>query len=546
MAAASALLSLFLVTSQTAVAPATPSGPDALAEAYFLFVQGRLLESSGNTDGAIAAYRKSLDIVPTAGAVYAELASLYARTDRLGEAVQAAEKAIGVEPSNRQAHRLMGFVRTAMAERPSAGQSAEMLVTQAIDHFEKALAGGRRDPAAELALGRLYVQAGRSEQAVAALRAFLAAQPGHPDAMMLLAEVYDGLGRTADATALLTDVIQIDRDQFRARVMLADLHERNGRWKDAASVWGDLVALGPRARSYRTRYATALVNAGDLDAGRRELINVTKDSPRDLSAWYLLSQVERRAGNAAGAEEAAKRIAEIDADDGRGPLALADAKIAAGDLKGAVAVLEPRVAAARENDVRNGTYTRMASNLALALQELGEQPRAIGVLEAAVRREPTDIDLQFELAAIYERSGRIDDAERAFRAVIAKDPQHAEALNYLGYMLAERGRQLDEAVALVKRALVLDAENPSFLDSLGWAYFKQGAYDNARDPLERAAAARPRNSVIQDHLGDLYLRVKRYRDAVTAFDRALAGDRDGIDVPAVTKKRDRARELAGR
>jgi tetratricopeptide (TPR) repeat protein len=541
-----ALLSFVVLSSQVAAAPATQPGPDALAEAYFLFMQGRLLESNGNADGAIAAYRKSLDIVPAAGAIYAELASLYARTNRLGEAVQAAEKAISVEPANRQAHRLMGFVRAAMADRPAPGTTSETLIAQAIDHFEKALAGGRRDAPAELALSRLYVQAGRLDPAVTTLRAFLAAQPGNPDAMLLLAEVYDGLGRDAEATALLTDVIQIDPDQFRARVMLADLHERNGRWKEAASVWGDLVGLGPRARSYRTRYATALVNAGDLEGGRRELINVTKDSPRDVSAWYLLSQVERRAGNAAGAEEAAKRIAEIDADDGRGPLAMADARIAAGDLKGAVAVLEPRVTAAREDDVRNGTYTRMASNLALALQELGERPRAIGVLEAAVKREPTDIDLQFELAAAYERSGRIDDAERTFRAVIAKDPQHAEALNYLGYMLAERGRQLDEAVDLVTRALVLDAENPSFLDSLGWAYFKKGAFERARDPLERAAAARPKNSVIQDHLGDLYVQVKRYRDAVAAFDRALAGDRAGIDVPAVTKKRDRARELAGR
>ena len=541
-----ALLSLVLLTSQAAAAPATQAGTEALSEAYFLFIQGRLLEGRGDTDGAIAAYRKSLEIVPDAGGVYAELAAVYARANRVGDAVQAAEKAISLEPTNRLAHRLMGFVRAAMSERPSPGMSTETLVAQAIDHFEKALADGRRDPAAELALGQLYVQAGRPDRAVTALRAFLAAQPGNPDAMMLLAEVYDGLGRTAEATTLLTDVIAIDPDQFRARAMLADMHERSGRWKEAAAVWGDLVALGPRARSYRTRYATALVNAGDLEGGRRELLTVTKDSPRDLSAWYLLSQVERRAGNAAGAEEAAKRIAEIDPDDGRGPLALSDAKMAAGDAKGAIAVLEPRVAAGREADVRSGTYTRMASNLAAAFEELGERPRGIAVLEGAVKREPTDLDLQFDLAAAYERSHRIDDAERVFRDVIAKDPQHAGALNYLGYMLAERGRKLDEAVDLLKRALVLEDGNPSFLDSLGWAYFKQGAYENAREPLERAAAALPRNSVIQDHLGDFYFQVKRYRDAVTAFDRALAGDRDGIEVPAVTKKRDRARELAGR
>ncbi len=169
----------------------------------------------------------------------------------------------------------------------------------------------------------------------------------------------------------------------------------------------------------------------------------------------------------------------------------------------------------------------------------------MSVLEAAHARVPADQGLLFSLAAAYERDSRFDRAEQTFRDVIAREPDNAEALNYLGYMLADRGQQLDDAVSLVKRALALEPANPSFLDSLGWAYFKQGHLDAARDPLEHAAAALPKTSIIQDHLGEIYFQLKRYKDAAGAWDRALAGDREGIDVASVTKKRDRARELGG-
>jgi len=535
---------LFSLQGATALTPAPAADP--AGEAYLLFIEGRLLEARGEVAGAVAAYRRALELAPKAGEIHAELASLYARQNRANEAVAEAEAALKIDPANRQAHRILGFVQAALSERPTPGTSADALVAEAIGHFEKTLSDGRQDPAAELALGRLYVQADRFPEAIATLRTFLVNQPGYPEAMLLLAEAYEGAGRTGETVRLLQDVISIDPDQMRARAWLADLYERAGKWNEAAATWGDLVKLGPRARSYRSRYATALVNAGDVSGGRRELLAITKDSPRDISAWFLLSQVERRAGNPEAAEEAARRIAEIDPEDARGPLALAESRVARGDFRGAAGALEQRVAAGRDADVNSGTYARMASSLAEALQSAGEGARAISVLEAAQKRDPTDLGLEFELAASYDRNHRQDDAERVFRSVIAKDPQHADALNYLGYMLADHGKRLDEAVSFVKRALAIEADNPSYLDSLGWAYFKQGQIDSARDPLERAAAALPKNSVIQDHLGDVYFQMKRYRDAVSAFDRALSGDRDGIDAPAVTKKRDRARELAGK
>jgi tetratricopeptide (TPR) repeat protein len=187
----------------------------------------------------------------------------------------------------------------------------------------------------------------------------------------------------------------------------------------------------------------------------------------------------------------------------------------------------------------------MAARLADAWMELGDSRRAIATLEGARVHAPEDAQVAFSLGAVYEQARDYGKAERTFREVIALDPEHASALNYLGYMLAERGKKLPEAVTLIERALAIDPDNAAYLDSLGWAYFKQKRFTEAVGPLERAAAGAEDSSVIQEHLGDAYTKLGRHAEAARAFDRALSGDRDGINAEDVTKKRDRARRSAG-
>jgi len=153
-----------------------------------------------------------------------------------------------------------------------------------------------------------------------------------------------------------------------------------------------------------------------------------------------------------------------------------------------------------------------------------------------MNRAAKDGSLVYEYASLLERAGRLADAERALRGVLSKDPQDANALNSLGYMLADRGQRLDEAVDLVQRALKVEPANPSFLDSLGWAYFRQGKLDLADAPLTQAAERLPTSSTVNEHLGDLRFKQERYEDAVAAFERSLAGDGDSIDRAKIEKK----------
>jgi tetratricopeptide (TPR) repeat protein len=123
------------------------------------------------------------------------------------------------------------------------------------------------------------------------------------------------------------------------------------------------------------------------------------------------------------------------------------------------------------------------------------------------------------------------------------NPRHSQALNYLGYMLADLGVRLDEAVALVKRALEEEPNNGSYLDSLGWAYFKQNKLAEAEENLLRAVERSGQQPIIREHLGDLFAKTNRMEMATQEWERALAewqrslpADRDARQIAALEKK----------
>lgn len=178
---------------------------------------------------------------------------------------------------------------------------------------------------------------------------------------------------------------------------------------------------------------------------------------------------------------------------------------------------------------------------ARALFDAGDRSAGMSVLEGAVRTFPKDTATQYALADLYKDAGRQGEAEKTLRQILAAEPANASALNYLGYLLALRGDQLDEAIQLVRRALDAEPDNGAYLDSLGWAHFRRGDLAEAERYLGAAAKRLPSNSEVQDHLGDLYARRGRLQEAVTSWTRALGGDGDDIDKAAIENKISNAR-----
>ena len=522
-----------------AQAPARPTG-----EAYYLFLQARKLEGEGDIDGAIAAHKRALALVPGASEVHAELAGLYARQNRVPEAIAEGQAALAIDPGNREAHRILGFAIGSAVEGDPGAVTPEAIESarKAIAHFEKAREGTGSDPGAELTLGRLYVLVGDFDRAIPVLNDFLLEQSGYLEAILLLSDAYAGKGDTEGAVRTLRPVMTAQPGNARAAMQLAGIYEEGGRWLEAAGVYEELAAASPRmAPALAPRRATALINAGRHDEARAILRTLSEASPDDAGVWYLVAQASLRSGALSDAERAARKISALDPNDPRGISALADVLYARREFPRALETLQPWIDRSLKGSLSSEADEMILPRAAQVLGALGRDDRAVEVLETLAERTPGNPDVTFELAAAYERARRHADAERLFREIVNADPSHALALNYLGYMLADRGERLDEAVSLISRALVLEPGNPSYQDSLGWAYYKQARYDLAVEQLARAASASADNSLVQDHYGDVLFALKRFDEAIGAWQKALAGDRSDVEPAEIESKIQRAR-----
>jgi tetratricopeptide (TPR) repeat protein len=636
--------------------PARTAPPDKIGEAYLHFMLAHRLEEADDSNGAIAEYKRAMELDPTAADIPGELAGLYLRENKIQEAMATAEQALRIAPANREANRVLGTIYAALSESSSenarrgrATAGADENLAKAIRHLELATerAAGQTDPNIRATLARLYVRSGAYDKAIPVLNDLVNQEPGWQDGPLMLAEAYAGAGRTKDAIAWLE---QRTADDPRLLPALADFYERDRRWPEAVAAYARAVQRTPRNTELKSRYASALLNLGGREnaaKARDALTEVVAARPTapDARALYLLSQAQRRLGDYSAAEATARRVIAQNNKSPWGFYALAESleerrqyqtivdelapvvaefrgkgadaafdigillphlgfayqelgqydravsafeearKLAPNDPSVAGYLVDAHLAAKKYGvaaDVAKAALTQHPNDLRLtrlqarALRLSGKTDQGIAVLEEAVKNhsgEPmayislaqiyADADrgaqavrvlqdaqakfpavdaISFELGAVYDKQKKFAEAESAFKEVLARNPENATALNYLGYMLAERGERLDESVGYLKKALAIEPENGSFLDSLGWAYFKADKLYLAEENLRRAAEQMKTNSVIQEHYGQVLFKLERYDEAIAAWMRALNGDGDSIDRGDIDKKIRAARQ----
>ena len=167
-----------------------------------------------------------------------------------------------------------------------------------------------------------------------------------------------------------------------------------------------------------------------------------------------------------------------------------------------------------------------------------QQDQAVETIEEGVTLYPENVDLLYQKAMVYERSGRHEDAWHAMKDLLAVDDEHAEALNFLAYALAVDNRDLDEAIVYAEKAVELKYA-PHILDTLGWVYYRQGRLIEALKVIEEASRQLNDDAVIYEHLAEIHLALKNMEEARAAFDKALELQPDNVDL------RDRFEKLFG-
>jgi tetratricopeptide (TPR) repeat protein len=492
------------------------------------------------------------------------LGRLYLNASRPEDAARVLRRLLVEEPDLPEAAVLLARAETALGQPERAAAALEAaasgnprLLASLAELYERqqrwpdaaatyqrlsAMSPGSHDTRIRWATALLQIDTAASfAQAREALGPVLDATPTEPRALYLLSTAERRAKDFAAAEATALKLIAAQPESPSGPFALAQVYEDQRLFVKAADVLLPAVTRFAAQADPPRELLTLLAHLGfaQLQAGRAESAIETFERARALGAGaasfdasliqaYLLARKYDQAAELARAARIRRptelRLAQLEAR----------ALSKAGRKDRAVVVMRDAVA-------EHADDVQAHLTLAEILQDAARADEADQVLDQAAERFPAEISVPFQRGALLEQRKDYSRAEAAFRQALAHDPLHAPSLNYLGYMLAERGDRLDEAVSLVERALAIDPDNGSYLDSLGWALFKQKKVDQAEPLLRRAAEQAPNNSVVQDHLGDVLWAAGKRPEAVAAWTQSLGGDRDAIDPKVVEAKIARAR-----
>jgi tetratricopeptide (TPR) repeat protein len=154
---------------------------------------------------------------------------------------------------------------------------------------------------------------------------------------------------------------------------------------------------------------------------------------------------------------------------------------------------------------------------------------AVRIAREASAKFPESTDALFRLGSSLERGGNPAEAERVFLKLLELRPNDSGTLNYLGYMWADQGVQLERAKDMLEKAVARDPRNAAYLDSLGWAYFRLGQLPVAEKNLREAYRREPADPTIEEHIGDLEARQGNTEGAIRHWEKALELKHDEPD-----------------
>lgn len=469
-----------------AILAADPNSSEALASL------GRLYVKEGQYGQAIQVLEKVPDDRKDAN-TFAMLGVAYAQLQKFGKAAEDFKMALDMDPVNVEVRRQ--YAEALMRSGQIAAARTEL---------ETVLKSDPKDGRTLLRLAQLDQTAGHYNEAVQELEQAQKLMPGDIEVAYTNAQIQDALGHEGTAIKILKQLLAetasssgkysaeqtTDRGAFLER--LGTVYRNEAQYNEALSTFQQMISLGGDQAS-RGEYLIidTYEREGQLQKAQAEAQRAVQEYPKNQSLNLAYASILGAQGRV---DEAVSRVRNFMKANGD-------------SVEAQLAIVEVYSQARRYREAQN-----------TALSVLKQNPR------------PSQKEYaQFLLGSIYERQKKYGQAEQQFRAVLASDPLNAEAYNYLGYMMADRGVELQQSVEDIKKALQLEPNNGAYLDSLGWAYYKMNRYDLARDPLEKAAHMMANDPTVLMHLGYLYMKSGQKSLAVQTWKQALRNYPSAID-----------------
>ncbi len=526
---------------QPTLATSPPKAPaSAEAEAIYSYLAYRELVQEQKPDQAAQALEKAIAIEPTPE-LYLELGNLYWRTSRLSDALLILNQGLERYPDSEillstlaktyaAQGRFDDAVQTLDEYRKKRPELIELAHEAALYRMEQGQFGEAVDrlaaipekeatPTTNFLLGKGYFGLGLYDKAIAAYQQAVIADPEYYDAWIELGLTYEAQKNYIDAERVFSQLLDFGVENQQIIFRLVDLNLKLNNPDKALSY----VRQNEENQALILETANLFLNQDFYDHAAELLDPLAQENPIPANALFYLAVLEYE-----GRDNPDKALAYLESIPVSHPHHERSLVFRIHLLyqKGEQDAARQLCLSAMDLFPKQPEFRII---LAEIHERKNEYPQALDVLLTAANLWPESTTILYRLGLVYDQMEHRDQAMIMMEKVIAKDPEHADSLNFLGYSLAEKGQDLERAEVLVQNAIKVKPDNGYFLDSLAWVYFKQGKKRLAWQEIKRAVKLVDTDPVIWEHYGDIASSLNLLPDARKGYGKSLENDGENAD-----------------
>lgn len=537
--------------------PAATSQPDAPAESIttspslvFNTLAGELAAQRGESQLAYEyAYQAAIESRSAEAAERATGFGLQANQPQ--QALQAANLWVEIEPESLKAHQIAAILNIRQHTLPTAIQHLRQVVSIA----------NSQSQAGYLQAAAIAEKAASGTKALAIMQQLIPADTDDPDALYALALTASRAQQMELASSYVDRSLKLKPEATNALVLKAHTLISTGRKSDGVAFLAQAVAQSPDNLPLRTAYARTLVELNEVEPALEQYAFLYRKQPENPDTVYalgILSMQLDRLDDAKGyleqlienrqryneasfylgviAEEQKQTDQALDwygrvEGDQQAEAQVRIAKILSdqGDLNAARETLQRLRIAQPQHQLK---FYLIEAEL---LRDIGQYATAHEIYSRALEDFVDNTELLYARGLNAADMDRVDILEHDLRKILATQPDHIDALNALGYTLADKTDRLDEAKRYIERALSMKPDSPAILDSMGWVEFRLGNLAAARRFLEQAAELNA-DPEIASHLGEVLWTMGETGRAKAVWDAAEEKEPDNRFIPAVKQR----------
>lgn len=552
------------------------------------FINGNILEAQNNYTAAAQEFEKALQYDTTAG-MYYSLSKNYFYSNRLIQALSTIKNAVLLDSSKIEYYELMSDIYSSARNYDSALvvlEKAKELESnnvniyyklarlyeiekplEAISVYEKLIDLVGPDWNLLVRIAELYEKTGNYELALDAIKRLLAIDPSNNQIKILLIDLNQRAGNYDEAIRIADDLLELTPHDVLIREKKALTLVAQGDWEAASNEFNYIiddqkVNLDAKINIAASYYEKSISDSTLLPIAKNLFERIDKDTLNWQVKMYL-GAIAFSEHNDSLAIENFKFVTEnanwnVQAWIRLGGLLYDNRKydesskimfeavesfpqdFAVNFILGLSLVQlnrqeegEPYL---RKTVELNPNDLNALSAYSYTLSQLKKNEEAIKYIKHALRIDPNDVNLIGTLGLIYNSIQKYAESDSAYERALELDPQNALINNNYSYALAVREEQLERALEMVKISIAADSLNSSYLDTIGWVYYKLGDYDIAKKYLEKAIEVGGESAVMLDHLGDVEFKLGNKSRAVELWEKSFELDESKTEIKLKIEK----------